>query len=195
MSDRSGRLFTLFGTQLATTGLVASMLVSAPEAGWPQAAPQPTLGLQSPAQQPLPAQPAPQQIEPPQAPRDENPGLINEIGKLFEKSKSLLPPLKSPSETIEDFNGRTKDAGQGLSNMAKPSTMVSGRAGCLVSSNGAPDCKAGADRLCQSKGYKEGNSLDTDAAEKCSPKVYLPGYKRQPGDCKTENYVTRALCQ
>jgi hypothetical protein len=25
--------------------------------------------------------------------------------------------------------------------------------------------------------------------------VYLPGYKRQTGDCKTENYVTRALCQ
>jgi len=25
--------------------------------------------------------------------------------------------------------------------------------------------------------------------------VYMPGYKRQPGDCKTENYVTRALCQ
>ncbi len=130
-----------------------------------------------------------------QPPRDENPGLINEIGKLFEKSKSLLPPLKSPSETIDDFNARTKDAGQSLSNMAKPSIMVSGRAACLVAANGAPDCKAGADRLCQSKGHKEGKSLDTDAAEKCSPKVYLPGYKRQPGDCKTENYVTRALCQ
>jgi len=195
MSDRSGRLFTLFGTQLATAGLVAFMLATAPEAGWPQAAPPPTLGLQSPAQQSLPPQRAPQQIEPPQAPRDENPGLINEIGKLFEKSKSLLPPLRSPSETIDDFNARTKDAGQSLSNMAKPSIMVSGRAACLVSSNGAPDCKAGADRLCQSKGYKEGKSLDTDAAEKCSPKVYLPGYKRQPGDCKNENYVTRALCQ
>jgi hypothetical protein len=73
--------------------------------------------------------------------------------------------------------------------------MVSGRAACLVSANGAPDCKAGADRLCQSKGYKEGKSLDTDAAEKCSPKVYLPGRKREPGGCKTENYVTRALCQ
>jgi len=195
MFDRRGRLFTLSGTQLATAGLVASMLMAAPEAGWPQAAPPPTLGLQSPAQQPVPAQPEPQQIEPPQAPRDENPGLINEIGKLFEKSKSLLPPLKSPSEAIDDFNARTKDAGQSLSNMAKPSTMVSGRAACLVSANGAPDCKAGADRLCQSKGYKEGKSLDTDAAEKCSPKVYLPGYKRQSGDCKTENYVTRALCQ
>jgi hypothetical protein len=181
-------MFKPFGTQLATVGLVASMLATAPEASWPQATPQPALGLQSPAQ------PGPQQIEP-SPPRDENPGLINEIGKLFEKSKSLLPPLKSPSETIDDFNARTKDAGQSLSNMAKPSTMVSGRAACLVSANGAPDCKAGADRLCQSKGYKEGNSLDTDAAEKCSPKVYLPGYKREPGDCKTENFVTRALCQ
>ena len=195
MFDRSGRLFTLFGTQLATAGLVASMLASTPEAGWSQTTPQPTLGLQSPAQQPLPAQPEPQQIEPQPPPRDENPGLINEIGKLFEKSRSLLPPLKSPSETIDDFNARTRDAGQSLSNMAKPSTMVSGRAACLVSANGAPDCKAGADRLCVSKGYKEGKSLDTDAAEKCSPKVYLPGYKRQSGDCKTENYVTRALCQ
>jgi len=73
--------------------------------------------------------------------------------------------------------------------------VVSGRAACTVAANGAPDCKAAADRLCQSKGHKEGKSLDTDAAEKCSPKVYLPGYKRQSGDCKTENYVTRALCQ
>ena len=132
------------------------------------------------------------QIEP--APlRDENPGLINEIGKLFEKSKSLLPPLRSPGETMDDAGN--KGAGDSLSNLARPSIMVSGRAACLVAANGAPDCKAGADRLCQSKGYKEGKSLDTDAAEKCSPKVYLPGYKRQPGDCKNENYVTRALCQ
>ena len=195
MPDRIGRLLELARPQLATAGLVASMLAVSSEAGWPQAAPPPTLGLQSPAQQPLPPQPTPQQIEPPQAPRDENPGLINEIGKLFEKSKSLLPPLKSPSETLEELGVGTKGSGESLSNIAKPSTMVSGRAACLVSSNGAPDCKAGADRLCQSKGYKEGKSLDTDAAEKCSPKVYVPGYKRQPGDCKTENYVTRALCQ
>ncbi|WP_334361223.1 MULTISPECIES: hypothetical protein [unclassified Bradyrhizobium] len=171
------------------------MLAIAPEIAWPQAAPQPSLGVQSPAQQPAPAQPEPQQIEPAPPRREENPGLINEIEKLFEKSKALLPPLKGPSETFEDFNARTRDAGQSLSNIAKPSAMVSGRAACLVAANGAPDCKAGADRLCQSNGYKEGKSLDTDAAEKCSPKVYLPGYKRQPGDCKTENYVTRALCQ
>jgi hypothetical protein len=143
-----------FGTQLATAGLVASMLAAALEAGWSQAAPPPTLGLQSPAQQPLPAQPEPRQIEPSPPPRDENPGLINEIGKLFEKSKSLLPPLKSPSETIDDFNARTKDAGQSLSNMAKPSTMVSGRAACLVAANGAPDCKAGADPAVPEQGLQ-----------------------------------------
>jgi len=181
---------------MATAGLVLSMLMVAPGAGWPQAAPQPSLGVQSPAGQPVPDQPAQQQIEPPPlTPPTENPGLINEIGKLFEKSKSMLPTLKSPGETIDDLNARAKDAGQSLSNMARPSLMVTGRAACLVAANGAPDCKAGADRLCQSKGFKEGKSLDTDAAEKCSPKVFLPGRKREPGDCKTENYVTKALCQ
>lgn len=170
------------------------MLAIAPRAASSQAAPPPP-GAQSPAQQPAPTKPEPQQIDPPPAPREENPGLINEIGKLFEKSRTLLPPLKSPSEAIDDLNARAKGAGESLSNIAKPAIMVTGRTACVVAANGAPDCKAGADKLCQSKGYKEGKSLDTDAAEKCSPKVYIPGRKREPGDCKTENYVTRAVCQ
>jgi hypothetical protein len=194
MSDRVGHLINL------VVALVLALALLVPGAAWPQAAPQPSLGLQSPAQQPLPAQApaqaAPQQIEPPSPPAPaENPGLINEIGKLFEKSKSLLPTIKSPGETIDDLNARAKDAGESLTNLAKPSLMVKGRAACAVAANGAPDCKAGADKLCQSKGYKEGKSLDTDAAEKCSPKVFIPGRQREPGDCKTENYVTRALCQ
>ena len=116
------------------------------------------------------------------------------MGKLFDKSLSILPPIKSPGETIDDFNARAKDAGETLSRLAKP-LMVTGRVICPVSANGAPDCKAASDKLCQTKGFKEGKSLDTDAAEKCSAKVYLPGYKRGPGDCRTENYVIRALCQ
>ena len=191
MSDRIGLLIKSFATQVVTAGLALSMLALAPDAGWPQAAP-PSLGVQSPARQPVPQGPAPQQIEPPPA---ENPGLIDEIGKLFEKSKSMLPSLKSPGEAVDDLNARAKDAGETLSNIARPSIMVTGRAACVVSANGAPDCKAGADKLCQSKGHKEGKSLDTDAAEKCSPKVFIPGRKREPGDCKTENYVTKALCQ
>jgi hypothetical protein len=191
MPDRNGHALKV----LSTSGLALAMLALVPSTGWPQAAPQPTLGLQSPAQQSVPSQPAPQQIESSAPRRDENPGLINEIGKLFEKTKSLLPPLRSPGEAMEDLNAGAKGAGNSLSSLARPSTMVSGRAACAVAANGASDCKAGADKLCQSKGYKEGKSLDISSAEKCSPKVYMPGYKRQPGDCRTENFVTRAVCQ
>ena len=169
------------------------MLLMAVTVAWPQTAP-PSLGVQSPAQQSVPPA-SQQQAEPPAQPappaREENPGLVNELGKLWDKSISILPKIKSPSETLDDIKG----AGESLTNMAKPSTMVSGRAACVVAANGAPDCKAGADRLCQTKGFKEGKSLDTDAAEKCSPKAYIPGRKREPGDCKTENYVIKALCQ
>ena len=203
MLDSTGDFLALFRTRIAAASAALPILVLA-SAAWSQVAPPPSLGIQSPAQQsipdrPQPQQPAPQQNEPALPLPPENPGLINEIGKLWEKSKSILPTLKSPQEAIEDLNTRakdaTRDAGEGLSRLAKPSLMVTGRMGCPVSANGAPDCKAGADKLCQSKGYQEGKSLDTDAAEKCSAKVYLPGRKREPGDCRTENYVTRALCQ
>ena len=195
MHDRTHQHFR---TCAASVAAIAVMLCAA--TAFSQSAPPPALGVQQPAPAQQPAPPATEQ--PP--PREENPGLINELGKLWDKSKSILPTIKSPQEAIEDLNARardvTKDAGEGLSrltapSLVKPSLMVTGRMACPVSSNGAPDCKAGADKLCQSKGHQEGKSLDTDAAEKCSAKVYLPGRKREPGDCRTENYVTRALCQ
>jgi len=151
----------------------------------------------------MPVQAAPPQggSASPQAspPREDNSGLLNEMGKMFEKSLSVLPTLKSPGEAIDDLNARAKDAakdaGDSLSRLAKPSSMVTGRVICPVSTNGAPDCKAGADKLCQSKGFKEGKSLNSDSAEACSAKVLIPGRPRKPEDCRTDNYVTRALCQ
>ncbi len=200
MLDRTGSLIARSRTHVATAGVVLPMLIITAGAGWPQAAAPPaSLGVQAPVQQAAPDRPGALQGEPspsslPPA-REENPGLINEMGKLFEKSLSILPTLKSPQQTIEDLNSQTKDAGEGLARLAKPSSMVAGRVACPVSTNGAPDCKAGADKLCQAKGYKEGKSLNTDSAETCSPKVYIPGRARKPGDCRTDNYVTSALCQ
>ena len=157
---------------------------------------QPSLGLQE--QGPPPASPQPQN-EPAQPPR-ENPGLINEMGKLFDK---IVPNLKGPGETIDDLNVRAKDAvkdaakdaGDALSRLTSPGSMVSGRMACPVAANGTPDCKLGADKLCQAKGYKEGKSLSTDSAQSCSAKVLIPGRARKPDDCRTDNYVTNALCQ
>ena len=168
----------------------ATLLLIAAGAAWPQgASPPPALGVQPPAQQAVP----PSEPAPPA--REENPGLFNEIGKMFDK----LPSLKGPQQTIEDLNTRArdaaKDASESLSRLAKPASMVSGRMICPFSTNGSPDCKLGADRLCQSKGYKEGKSLNTDSAETCSAKVLIPGRTRKPDDCRTDNYVTSALCQ
>ncbi len=168
------------------------MWAMAAGAAWPQAASPPppsSLALQERGQTP-PAQ-ADGASDPAPAPA-ENPGLIREMGKLFDK---ILPPLKSPGETISDLNTRAKDAGDALTRLAKPSSMVAGRTMCPIAVNGTPDCKFAADKLCQGKGYKEGKSLNTDSAETCSPKVLIPGRQRKPDDCRTDNYVTSALCQ
>jgi hypothetical protein len=117
-------------------------------------------------------------------------GLVDEIGRLFDR----LPKLKSPSETIDDLNTSARDAAGALSNLTRPS-LVSGRTKCPISANGAPDCKAASDRLCQAKGFKEGKSLASDSAETCSARVLIPGRPRKPGDCRTDTYVTSALCQ
>src|SRR5262249_28581505 len=180
------------GKSALTMSAALSMLLIAAGAGLSQTA-SPSLGLQ---EQP-PA--APQRAQPPSAPpASDNPGLIDEMGKLFDKLPSILPPLKSPSEAIDDLNARTKnavkDAGDAVSRLAKPSSMVSGRMICPAA-NGTPDCKAGANRLCQSKGFREGSSLGTDAVQSCSPKAFIPGRQRKPDDCRTDNFVTAALCQ
>jgi hypothetical protein len=169
------------------------MLMIAAGAGWPQGAAPPSLGVQEQSQQAAPQQAQPAPSPSPPAP-EENPGLLKEIGKMFDK----LPTLKSPGETIDDLNARAKDAAKdasdSLSRLAKPSSMVSGRIICPVA-NGAPDCKVGAEKLCQSKGFKDGSSLNTDSAESCSAKVLIPGRTRKPDDCRTDHFVTRALCQ
>jgi hypothetical protein len=160
-----------------------------------QSAPPPSLGSQEQGS-PLPA--SPQQPAPrPAAPTSrDNPGLINEMGRLFDR---MMPDIKSPSETLDDLNARAKDAakdaGDAFSRLTKMGSMVAGRVICPAAANGTPDCKTGADRLCQSKGYKEGKSLNTDSAQTCSAKVLIPGRARKPDDCRTDNYVTRALCE
>lgn len=150
---------------------------NAPKSMIIQVMPVPATALNTAA--PPPATPA--APEPP-----ENPGLISEIGKMFKDSTSILTLPAMPS--FKSFSEST----DGLTRL---STIVKGRVACPRAPNGAPDCKAASDRLCQSKGFKTGKSLDTDAAQSCSAKAMMPGRKQEEGDCTTENYVTQALCQ
>ena len=161
------------------------------QAQLPQPAPKTVIIQVAPAPEPpIPSVQVPEPAPPPAVPDQpvphENPGLINEIGKMFSAPSWSLPALPAvPSLKLPP------DSNEAL---PKLNTMVKGRVVCPVSANGAPDCKAGSDRLCQSKGFKEGKSVDTDSAESCTRRSLMTG-NRADDICKTENYVIRALCQ
>jgi hypothetical protein len=194
MSDRIGNLVVTSRELLAIASFATLTMTAATGLAWPQSAAQPAPSVQAEPSAPQRDEPAP---SPDPAPK-ENPGLLNEIGKLLEKPSSVLPTLKSPMQTIDDLNARakdmTKDATDSLSRLTK-SSMATGRVACPVSANGAPDCKAASDKLCQSKGFKEGNSLAMDATRSCSAKSLLLGGKPDESQCRSENFVTHALCQ
>ena len=159
--------------------------------------------MQTPAQPAAPDRRRRRTVEPaPSSPppaREENPGLINEMGKMFEKSLSILPTLKSPGETIDDLNARARDAAKD----AGETPVAPGQA--VLHGDGARDMPGFGQRRAglqgrrrqalPDQGFKEGKSLNTDSAETCSAKVLIPGRARKPDDCRTDNYVTRALCQ
>jgi hypothetical protein len=149
----------------------------------------PAQSAPAPQVQPMPSAPP---VEP--SPRS-NPGLVEELGKLLRNSaSSLSSTLKDSREAIEDLNSRARDATEDLPRLG-PQTVVHGRTVCPLAANGAPDCRTASNELCKSKGYKDGKSVDIESAEKCSAKVYLSGRTGAPGECRTENYVTSAVCQ
>lgn len=174
------------------------------------------LGAPASAQSSPPPSPPTDQPPPPVPPRSDNPGLVDEIQKLLKTPSSLLPS----KSLLPSFGSDSKDAPappanppppppasppQAASPAPPPSPpapsspmvpeVVSGHQVCPVVQGSGADCQAAADILCRSKGYRLGKSLGVDSTEKCSAKVLIPGRPRQPGDCRTENFVTRAWCQ
>ena len=118
---------------------------------------------------------------------------MEELGKLLKDSAShLSSSWKGSQKTLEDLNTKTKDATESLTRVQ---SVITGRTACPMTANGAPDCVVAAEQLCKGKGFKTGKSVDIETAEKCSAKVYLSGRTGAPGECRTENFVTRAICQ
>lgn len=148
--------------------------------------------------QPAPAvvQPAPVPPDPDQPLPSRRPGFVDELQKLLPAPLQTWPSIGTPQETIEGLNQRAKDAGDNLSRLSKQQ-VVSGRVKCLPAANGAPDCKAAANRLCTDNGFKEGRSVDSDSAEDCPASVLLSDKTPAPApaECRVENFVIRALCQ
>ena len=182
MSNHSSDLFVDVRGYIILIAMLTAVFGTT--AAWSQQA-QPQLQV-APSQQAAPP-------TPPAAPPS-NPGLVEEIGKLLKDSASgLTSTLPSPGQALEGLNSSAKDATDSLKRIAPPSgqTVASGRTLCPPAANGAPDCKRGADQLCKEKGYAEGRSVDIESTQKCSAKSYFSGQ----GACRTENFVTRAVCQ
>jgi hypothetical protein len=118
--------------------------------------------------------------------------------------------------SMEDFNARMKAAhgrfvafGSGgrsaLDSPGKEFTdslpkqpsarVVAGHERCEVGANGAPDCTMAVETMCRTGGFSTGHSLDTQAVQKCPARIWLSGQVPQLGECQTEAFVSRALCQ
>jgi len=211
MSDSFGKPIGAWPARIGAAALVfVAASMAAPPSAWPQAPAAPALAAPPPGPG---STDKPADGSPP-AERRDNPGLINEIGKLWDKSSSMLPSLLPSGEvaapTAPDVavpppplpEARNPPPAVAAPPPPEPApsaalvpSMVSGRMQCPVAGNGAPDCKAGADKLCQSKGYRDGKNLTSDSVEACSAKRLIPGRERKPDDCRTNYFVTRAFCQ
>ena len=156
--------------------------------------------------------PAP--VEPQQ---QSKPGVFESITRWFENGfnsfKSGMKDAKGGIDNLGDKAANTgKTIGQKAAEVGKnaadatkgavdavaklPKTrVVDGRERCEVSPNGAPDCRVAAQLICTAKGLAGGTSMDFVSAEKCPAAVWMNRRKPEPGECVTETFVTRAMCQ
>jgi hypothetical protein len=158
-----------------------------------------TATAQAPA--PTGAPPAPEA-----RPAPFRPGLFGAIGRwLDETSAGLTAGVGSTRGTLDNFGTQAGGVANDAATTARdaagtviriPATgMVVGRQICPRTAGGGPDCRAGSEALCRSKGYTGGRSLDIQTADKCPGWVWASGQRPPEGACTTETYVTRALCQ
>jgi predicted phage tail protein len=148
------------------------------------------------------AQGVPQNGHPAKA---ERPGFLESLGKWFsDQADNLNSSFKDAGKKVQDFGHEAgvaaqstvdgaKNAAGAVANMSS-ARVVSGHEKCRIAPNGAPDCVAAATAICKAKGFASGKSADMTTSEVCPPSVYIAGRNSGP-ECRTETFVSRALCQ
>ena len=145
------------------------------------------------------------------------PGFFQSIGRWFENGfSSFKNSMKDAKGSIDNLGDKAATAGKNIGDKAAevgknaadatkdavdavaklPKTrVVNGRERCEISPNGAPDCRVAAQSICSAKGLAGGTSMDFVSAEKCPAAVWMNRRKPEPGECVTETFVTRAMCE
>lgn len=144
-----------------------------------------------------------QQPAPEQPPREQ--GFLASIGHWFDRqAEGISSYFRATRDRVENLGReagvvarRTVDTAKDAADVIArvPNTrVVAGHEKCAVAPNGAPDCVSAASKICRSSGFSGGTSVDMTTAEVCPAHVYLAGRNSGPG-CRTETFVSRALCQ
>jgi hypothetical protein len=135
----------------------------------------------------------------------EDAGFFAAVGRWFsQQSANVNSTFKDARQKVEGFGQEAgaaakstvegaKDAAGAVARIPNVRT-VSGHEKCQVAPNGAPDCVAAANAICKTKGFDSGRSLDMTTAEICPPKIWMAGRSTGP-ECRTETFVSRAVCQ
>jgi hypothetical protein len=132
-------------------------------------------------------------------------GFFGSVGRwLEEQTSNMGASFNDARKRVEGFSNAAGDAAKTTVEGAKdaadavvriPATRaISGHEKCQLAPNGAPDCVAAANAICKAKGFGSGKSLDMTTAEVCPVKVYMSGRSTGP-ECKTDTFVSQALCQ
>jgi hypothetical protein len=131
--------------------------------------------------------------------------VLGKIGRWFEDQfNNLGDNLKNAGSKLDSFGreagiaakttvNTAKDAADAVSKLPNARVMT-GHEKCVTSPNGAPDCVTAANALCKAKGFEGGKSVDMTTAEVCPTRVWMSG-RLADASCKTETFVSRALCQ
>jgi hypothetical protein len=127
------------------------------------------------------------------------PGFIAALGRWLDVGRNRFgSQWKDAHGKVWELHSKAQDtAKEAVGALVRwPNTrLITGREHCEVAPNGAPDCHTAAAVLCRGKGFEDGRSFDTQSEEKCSSRGVLSGRLPTPSECKTETFVTRAVCQ
>jgi hypothetical protein len=159
---------------------------------------------QSPNQTPAPAQSPnagsffslPPLLLPPLPPQ---PNLVETFGRWLDQGTTKFrTDMQGAQETFDKLGSQTRDAAKDATDVMiglPNARIVTARERCAPARNGSPDCQAAVDTFCRGKGFQVGKSLDTRSELKCPAKVLLEGRSPNEAECRTEIFVTRAVCQ
>jgi hypothetical protein len=136
---------------------------------------------------------------------NEDQSYIGKIGRWFDAQvESINSTFKDAGKALGNFGREAgvvakttvegaKDAADAVARIPKARVVI-GHEKCKIAPNGAPDCVAAANAVCKAKGFGSGSSVDMTTAEVCPAQVWLSG-RTGGAECRTETFVSRALCQ